>query len=330
MEIETELMRRAIRFHSPAIGLNFFDYSTGQRRRSISSSSSLSQSSLSSSMMTLQNPYLRSLGYDTTTTTDPLPRLGPTTRTSAGGGLQNESLVEGYSVIGVKHGGWPSSLANQGMEGGYHWNVRGRNDYVGDGGSRGGSEMDRDDEEMLCLLQAIDSTRVASGHFEVVVDGENTTTTGMEKEKEKRGAKMDEVNIQSPKVHRHRLLQPQQCQRLRGGQSAQFTRYCCLHHDQYQQQQQRLYHANETTNTISRVDKEGTVKTGNKDWWIEYRPIPIEAPVCQSCLQHVQDRDQAGHSHHGRVGGGGGGGVRIEFGQLRVSLDWILSGFVKV
>ncbi|KAK5822896.1 hypothetical protein F5H01DRAFT_402999 [Linnemannia elongata] len=66
MEVETELMRRAVRFCSPAIGLNFFDYSTGQRSRSTPS--------LLTSTVPL-NPYIRSLGY--TVDTDPLSRLDP-------------------------------------------------------------------------------------------------------------------------------------------------------------------------------------------------------------------------------------------------------------
>jgi hypothetical protein len=65
---------------------------------------------------------------------------------------------------------------------------------------------------------------------------------------------------------------------------------------------------------------EGESRVGNKDWWIEYRSIPIDAPVCQRCLQDGNHRPHEG---------GGSGGMRVELRQILVSLDWVLSGFKK-
>lgn len=280
-------MWRAVRFCSPVIGLNFFDYSTGQRSRS-------TLSLLSSSSTTPLNPYIRSLGYNTDT--DPLSRFDPTTRSPTS--PNDTSLDNEHSVIGIKHGGWPS-LPNQDFGGGgCHWRATGGNDCVGGSNQR---EMDSDEEAMLCLQS--DDTRGLE------VRGRELAIIEKKSDKEKDNVTNDNQSI---KVHRHRLLQPL---RGHGGTPSRFPRYSCLHllhnHQEDKEGQGAIDEYSE--------EERGATRTGNKDWWIEYRPIPSEAPVCPSCPQ------QDGHRSHG----GSGGGVRVEFRKLRVSLDWILSGFMN-
>lgn len=288
MEVETELMRRAVRICSPAIGFNFFDYSTGQRSRS-------APSLLSST--TPLNPYIRSLGYNTDT--DPLSRFDPTTRSPTSS--NNTSMDYEHSVIGINHGGWPN-LPSPDFGGGWcHWNTTGGNDCVGGSSQR---EMDFDEEAMLCL-QSNDSRRLEDSGRKLAMVG-NKSETEMNKV----------INDNQPtKAHRYRLFQPR---RGHVRTPSRFTRYCCLHlhHNQHQHQEDK---EGQGGIDVDGEEKRGTTRAGNKDWWIEYRPIPIESSVCQSCPQ------QDGHRCHR----GSGGGVRVEFRELRVSLDWILSGFMN-
>lgn len=288
MEVETELMRRAVRFCSPAIGLNYFDYSTGQRSRSTPS--------LLTSTVPL-NPYIRSLGY--TVDTDPLSRLDPTTRSLTSS--NDTSMDYEHSVIGIKHGGWPI-LPNQDFERGWcHWSTTGESNCVSGSSQR---ETDSDEEMMLCL-QSDDTGGLEAAERELAMTEKKNET------------EMEATNENQPtKAHRHRLLQPLHGH---GRTPSRFTRYCCLHlhHNHHRHQEDK--EGQRAIDVGGEEEGRGTIRAGNKDWWIKCRSVPIEAPVCQSCSQ------QGGHRCHG----GSGGGVRVEFRELRVSLDWILSGFMN-
>ena len=119
---------------------------------------------------------------------------------------------------------------------------------------------------------------------------------------------------QPTKAHRHRLLEPLHGH---GRTSSSFTPHCCLHlyHNHHQCQEK----VSQGAVDVDGEEGRGPTRASNKDWRIEYQPVPLEAPVCRSCSQ------QDGHCCHG----GSGSGVRVEFRGIRVSLDWILSGFMN-
>lgn len=204
-------------------------------------------------------------------------------------------------VIGIKHGGWPT-LLSQDFGGVNHWSMGSWNNYKG-----GQSEMDSDEEAMLCLQSE-------------VTKGSAATMGEKNCEDEMDNVSMNDSS-RPTKVHRHRFLQPQN---RHGRTTGCFVRYCCLHQNHYRHQHQHQ-EGKERGHGAMEVEgeegEEGESRVGNKDWWIEYRSVPIEAPVSQSCLQH--DGGQR------LQGGGDRGGVRVKFRQLRVSLDWILSGFMQ-
>lgn len=293
MEVETELMRRAVRFCSPVIGLNIFDYSTGKR------STDTSRFTPSSSTATSVNPFIHSLGY----AMDPLSRFDPTihpvasTSASQSSGETDPMGHSEYSVIGIKHSGWPTLPTQD--EGGYHWGMSSRSDHMD-----GQAEMDSDEEVMLCL--------------------QSEDIRGSVKTMGKRQDDMDVVTMnygsQPTKFHRHRLLQARY---HHGRTPSRFTRYCCLHQNQHRHQHQHQQDREVGQGEMGMNGEErmeGESRVGNKDWWIEYRSIPIDAPVCQRCLQDGNHRPHEG---------GGSGGMRVELRQILVSLDWVLSGFKK-
>ncbi|KAF9090107.1 hypothetical protein BGX29_011671, partial [Mortierella sp. GBA35] len=249
MEVKTELMRRAIRFCSPAIGLNYFDYSTGQRRYTLLSSSSPSSSS---SAQTL-NPYIRSLGYDT--------GGDPTTRSSG-----YEDSLDAYSVIGIKHGAWSTGLAQVGADatrGGYNCSTSSRDDRHG--------MVDWDKEDMLCL-QSSDS------------EGATTTTMKMKHVLDVTQSKVHQHRILQ-QYHQNRQGQgPGLPCRFTRYCCVHHT----LHRgqDHHQDKEESIGQGNGNGSGPSGTGTGTETRTGNNDWWIEYRSVPVDAPVCLSCARH--------------------------------------------
>ncbi|KAI9240754.1 MAG: hypothetical protein BYD32DRAFT_458563 [Podila humilis] len=319
---------------SPATGtgLDLFDYTTGQSQRqqqhpssstastgslfSSSEQSSLDErtllrhqastvlhsrspplSSSPSSYSSLSSPSSSSSSSSSPTSINGNPGSTPSwaTGNSAGG--------EHYSVIGVKHGDWPEDrqAAGRWWGGGLHSSITHESMVFLPWARAPGEDGSSTDHQQRMLRNEMEMEHVAPA----------TRTLGRQYDKstcaqrcQDGGAKGDEnEENECSKVHVHKMyLSSSRAHRP----PRHHHRFLCLHHDQ-------LMADIASSDPFSVSGNVASSTAGSKHLAFEYGARVFESKRCLFCLSSPCKANLE---------------IQVKFDQVRVSLDWILSGFV--
>ncbi|KAG0028467.1 hypothetical protein BGZ81_004714 [Podila clonocystis] len=296
-------------------GLNLFDYATGQPQRTRQQSSSATTAGSLFGNSDQSNQDERSLLGQPSVMHTRSPSLSSSSSssssfsssTSINGNLSTASswaTVNGtggehYSVIGVKHGDWPEDrqAAGRWWGGGLHSSMT-HESMVFLPWTRGpGGDGSVTDHQQRMLRQEME--HVAPATRKLVEEG-TRHGQGCLGEGTKEGA--DEREEVCTKMHVHKMyLTSSRARRS----PRHHHRFLCLHHDQLM--------ANIATSDFSALGKMAGSTAGSKHLEIEYGARVLESKRCLFCLSSPCKANLE---------------IQLKFDQVRVSLDWILSGFI--
>ncbi|KAF9148675.1 hypothetical protein BG015_009581 [Linnemannia schmuckeri] len=314
---------------SYSTGLDLFDYATGRPRfpgsgqantdslnstsysfanqfnrphsrspslASISSSSS-SPSSSSSFSSTPPSPPRQPLSPLSSSITAAIPPTPSWANVNGHGG-------EHYSVIGIKHGDWPEDrqAAGRWWGGGLHWSMS---------------------QESMVYMPWMG----ASSAFDFHQGSSSSSNGGTLNNNSTQDANMENVSPTSntngnnveggyTKVHKHHMYLSSM--RLHNP-PADHHRFLCLHHDQLMtdiaaatSSSSSLSSTDPKSNHLARASKMPLTTAGSSHLEVDYGARVTESKRCLFCLSTPCKANLE---------------IQVKFDQLRVSLDWILSGF---
>ncbi|KAF9346318.1 hypothetical protein BGX26_002199 [Mortierella sp. AD094] len=340
-------------YKSPATGLDLFDYSTGlprsgntaskpmnineglgsysftdlfnaRRRDSGSDGDTSMDMGLRSPSMSSSPPFTLSYLSSSNSSTSSLPstnslsssslptfvnQSSPRVTTGGNGG-------EHYSVIGIKYGDWPEErqMSGRWWGGGLHSSLAQQSmvflPWAASPGGQG-SVVDFQQRQIRKLEENEKQQKEHHGKNRSSLFGEDTTTGG-------RGGESDESDrsgsdeMGCSRTHRHHMY-------TTSGQArnppAHHYRYFCLHHDQLMTDIAAFSSpkANIEKDSGKRDPKRKHLmaRAGSKHLSVDYGARVAESNRCQFCLSSPCRANLE---------------IQVKFEEVRVSLDWILSG----
>ncbi|KAK3846059.1 MAG: hypothetical protein J3R72DRAFT_500713 [Linnemannia gamsii] len=315
-------------YTSPATGLDLFDYSTGRPR--FPGSRQANTDSLNSTSYTFANQFNRthsrspslaspsssassSFSSTPSSTSSSPPRLSPQSITSTSPPSPSWANVNGhggehYSVIGIKHGDWPEDrqAAGRWWGGGLQSSMSQESTvYMPWAGASSAFDFQQGASSFGSAGRTYYNTSTQQG-----ANMENTSPTTATTASSGKGA----VTVVGgggdgcTKVHRHHMYLSST---RRHNPPAHHHRYLCLHHDQLMTDI-AAFNAATDSKSKNRASKMPMTTAGSRHLEVDYGARVTESKRCLFCLSTPCKANLE---------------IQVKFDQLRVSLDWILSGF---
>ncbi|KAF9132257.1 hypothetical protein BGW39_000509 [Mortierella sp. 14UC] len=302
-------------YTSPSTGLDLFDYATGRPR--FLGSGQANNDSRNSTSYTFANQFNRnhsrspSLASSTSSsssissTSSSPPRLSPQSTTTATPPTPSWASVNGhggehYSVIGIKHGDWPEDrqAAGRWWGGGLHSSMSQESMvYMPWLGGSSAFDFQQGVSSSCGAGRALNSTR---GDTNMENVSPTTAISG-----NKNGAADGDG---CTKVHKHHMFLSSMRQHY---PPAHHHRFLCLHHDQFLTDI-TAFNTAADSKSKNRASKMPMTTAGSKHLEVDYGARVTESKRCLFCLSTPCKANVE---------------IQVKFDQLRVSLDWVLSGF---
>ncbi|KAF9374051.1 hypothetical protein CPB97_000159 [Podila verticillata] len=211
---------------------------------------------------------------------------------------------EHYSVIGVKHGDWPEDrqAAGRWWGGGLHSSMTHESMVFLPWARAPGGDGSSTDHQQRMLRQEMEMEHVAPATRTLGRQHDKSTCAQRYQDEGAAKGGENEENEYS-KVHVHKMyLSTSRAHRP----PRHHHRFLCLHHDQ-------LMADVASSDPFSVSGNIASSTAGSKHLAIEYSARVLESKRCLFCLSSPCKANLE---------------IQVNFGQVRVSLDWILSGFV--